>query len=351
MFDKKIIVDDFIPHNYTLMDFLANIDINPYDQVISGDNLDQESIILNEELRSKKGVVLETPITVDLTFPINSESKFEQIVFSPMILNKGDNFEEIIIKGERSYIMEKNSFTITKHKDDKKTVEEEQIPYYREINKYHHPFIKRIIGYISERYSFLKNDNNEISFLSVNGEELNKKEFLKRLNKYISSNKVRIIKEAHDYDKATLFRNKTIREHMKIDFESASFGTMLTFERPYNEDEVQHVLVLMNAELESRKKLNISFKLNGDGYQGLAKVQKDSIYDINQSYRKARPVAIENSESDENYNELKSFLSTLNYVNYPTPEIPIPPNFFSGKPDGSDTDNIKWLMYDHIKNH
>ena len=187
--------------------------------------------------------------------------------------------------------------------------------------------------------------------MSVNGEELNKKELFERLNKYISTNKKKIIKEAQDYDKSILFRNKTIREHMKLDFETASFGTMLTFERPQNKNELQHVLVLMNAELESNKNVDISFRLKSDEYEGVSKIQKDKLYDINQSYRKSRPVVVEDSESEGKYNTLKNFLSTLHYVDYPTSETPIPPNYFSCHPDGSDTDNIKWLMYDHIKNN
>jgi len=351
MLNKKIIVDDFIPHNYSVMDFLVNIDINEYNQITRGDNLDQVSIMLNEELYSRKGVVLDTPITLDITFPINGDTKFEQIVFRPVILNRGDNFEEIIIKIDGAYIMEKNNISLIKYENNVKVFQEEQIPYYREIYQYHHPFIRRIIDYISQRYSFLKKDNNEISFLSVNGEELNKKELFERLNKYISTNKKKIIKEAQDYDKSILFRNKTIREHMKLDFETASFGTMLTFERPQNKNELQHVLVLMNAELESNKNVDISFRLKSDEYEGVSKIQKDKLYDINQSYRKSRPVVVEDSESEGKYNTLKNFLSTLHYVDYPTSETPIPPNYFSCHPDGSDTDNIKWLMYDHIKNN
>jgi len=128
MLNKKIIVDDFIPHNYSVMDFLVNIDINEYNQITRGDNLDQVSIMLNEELYSRKGVVLDTPITLDITFPINGDTKFEQIVFRPVILNRGDNFEEIIIKIDGAYIMEKNNISLIKYENNVKVFQEEQIP-------------------------------------------------------------------------------------------------------------------------------------------------------------------------------------------------------------------------------
>lgn len=347
MFDKKIIVDDYIPHEYDLMDFMLDIEVNKYDQLEPSEEFDYETIMKNEQTIAMKGLVLQTPITIQFNYPINGKNIFEQVVFEPAVLNKGEFSEEIIIKAKNSYIMEKNTFTVTTLKDEKKTVVQEQIPYYRGLNKYHHPFMKRMIDYICERFTFVKYENNDTVFCTVNGIHLDKSAFLKKIRNYIYLNKKRILKEASEYDKAILIRDKIIKNNFEIEFESASFGSIQTFERPQSDD-LQYVLVMLNAEIENNENINLGFRLNGDGYHVLAQVDYDNIYDIAKSYQKSKPVKIQGSEQ---YKNLKSFLGTLNYVNLPNPEQPIPANIFSQRPDGSDTQNIKWLMYDYIKNH
>lgn len=347
MFDKKIIVDDYIPYEYDLMDFMLDIEINKYDQLDNSDEYDYEKMMMNEQIIAMKGLVLQTPITIQFNYPINGKALFEQVVFEPATLNKGEFSEELIIKPNNSYIMEKNTFTVTTLKDEKKTVVQEQIPYYRGLNKYHHPFMKRMIDYICERFTFVKDDNNGISFCTVNGTQLDKSMFLKKIRNYIYLNKKRILREAAEYDKAILIRDKIIKNNFEVEFESASFGSIQTFEKPQSED-LQYVLVMLNADLENNENINLGFRLNGDGYHVLAQVDYDNIYDINKSYQKSRPIKI---QENEKYTKLKEFLGTLNYVHLPNPEQPIPANIFSQRPDGSDTQNIKWLMYDYIKNN
>lgn len=347
MFDKQIIVDDYIPYEYDLMDFVLDVNVNKYDALEVSDELDYETILKNEQTFSMKGIVLHTPITIQINYPINGKSLFEQIVFEPSLLNKGEFTEEMIAKPFNAYIMEKNTFTITTLKDSVKTVMEEQIPYYRSLNKYHHPFIKRMVNFICERFTFIKNDKKEFFFCTVDGNLLTKSEFMKKIIKYMSANKNQIIQEAQEYDKTTLIRDKIIKNNFDVEFETASFGSIQTFEKPQSED-TQYVLVMLNAELDKNKMTHLGFRLNGNGYEVLAQVDYDNFYDINQSFQKARPVKI--AQTDK-YMKLKEFLMTLNYIHFPNPEIPIPAHIFSQRPDGSDTQNIKWLMYDFIKKY
>lgn len=345
MFDKNTVVNDYIPYDYTLMDFLIDIDVNKYDKIITGDNLNHDDISKNEQTLSYNGFLIETPITINLNYPIYGKNNFSQVVFKPFTLNKGENFEELLVKLFDSFVMEKNTYTVKTFKNDEEIIEEEQLPYYRYVNKYNHPFLKRLITYISERYSFLKIEN-KLKFMTISGDEIDKPELLRRINSYISNNIKSIIKEAQEYDKAVLLRNQTIQTHMSLEFESASFGSLLSFEKPESK-EMQYALVMVNTELSERKPVTIALKLDGDGNARSAKIERNKFYDIQKSFANNRPISI---NLDQDYEVFKNFLDTIHYVHTPDPCRPIPANVFAVCVDGGDTDNLKWLMYDYIQN-
>ena len=50
MFEKQIIVDDYIPYEYDLMDFVVDVNVNKYDALEISDEFDYETILRTSKL-------------------------------------------------------------------------------------------------------------------------------------------------------------------------------------------------------------------------------------------------------------------------------------------------------------